>query len=357
MRSEAGNRKPIATPIGVLSSAASRLTPDASRLALHASLFSRFRAYLDRWLFQIRGREPGTIVLVQRRIFILPSRQGVLYGAALFVMLTGSVNYDLSLGFVLTFLLAALGINSILYTFRNLVSLRISPGRVQPVFAGGHAQFGIVLENRGAVARYSIAVSRGKQTPLYTDVPPRESVTVNVSLPAERRGFMHPGRLRLFTYYPLGLCCAWAYADPDVKCLVYPRAEAGQVALPVASSNRGAGVTQGTGEDDFAGLRSFRPGDPPRHIAWMAAARGQGLLTKQFSGRAGAELWLDWDALPPAMDVEARLSRLTRWVLDAHTAALSVGLRIPGVTLPPAPGDAQRDRCLEVLALFPGGTP
>ncbi|MBI2225500.1 MAG: DUF58 domain-containing protein, partial [Betaproteobacteria bacterium] len=83
------------------------------------------------WLFQLRGAEAGSIVLVQRRIFILPSRHGMTYVAALALMLAGSVNYDLSLGFVLTFLLAALGVNSILHTFRNLAALRISPGRVQ----------------------------------------------------------------------------------------------------------------------------------------------------------------------------------------------------------------------------------
>ena len=49
-----------------------------------------------------------------------------------------------------------------------------------------------------------------------------------------------------------------------------------------------------------------------------------------------------------------RLSRLARWVIDAHTEALSFGLRLPGVTLPPAPGDAQRDCCLQALALFQG---
>src|SRR5258708_30560516 len=99
-----------------------------------------------RWLFQLHGAETGAIVLVQRRIFILPSRHGLIYVAALLVMLTGSVNYNLSMGFVLTFLLAALGVNSIVHTFRNLARLRISPGRVEPVFAGVHAHFLFVIE-------------------------------------------------------------------------------------------------------------------------------------------------------------------------------------------------------------------
>lgn len=306
-----------------------------------------------RWLFQLRGAETGGIVLVQRRIFILPSRHGLIYVAALMVMLTGSVNYNLSMGFVLTFLLTALGVNSIVHTFRNLARLRISPGRVQPVFAGDHAHFILVIENPGALDRFSIGVTRDGKHAVYTDVPARRAVTVSVAAPAPRRGILMPGRLTLFTRYPLGLCYAWAYAELDVRCLVYPRPEAAHLPLPLPEANTGQGIAHGSGQEDFVGLRSYHPGDSPRHIAWKAAARGQGLLTKQFSGRADTELWLDWQATQDTLGVEGRLSRLARWVLDAHAAGLSFGLRLPGITLPPAPGNAQHDRCLGALAMFP----
>jgi uncharacterized protein (DUF58 family) len=306
----------------------------------------------ERWLFQLRGAETGSIVLAQRRIFILPSRHGLIYVAALMLMLTGSVNYNLSMGFVLTFLLAALGVNSIVHTFRNLVRLRISPGRVQPVFAGDHAHFILVIENPGALDRFSIGVTRDGKNAVYTDVPARQAVTVSIATPAPRRGILMPGRLTLFTRYPLGLCYAWAYAELDVHCLVYPRPEAAHLPLPLHEASTGQGIAHGSGQEDFVGLRSYHPGDSPRHIAWKAAARGQGLLTKQFSGRADTELWLDWQAMQDTLGVEGRLSRLARWVLDAHAAGLSFGLRLPGITLPPAPGNAQHDRCLGALAMF-----
>ena len=63
--------------------------------------YRRIRAYFDRWLFQLHGARSGPIELVQRRIFILPSRYGIMYIVTLLVMLTGSINYNLSLGFVL----------------------------------------------------------------------------------------------------------------------------------------------------------------------------------------------------------------------------------------------------------------
>jgi uncharacterized protein (DUF58 family) len=314
------------------------------------------RSYIDRWLFQLRGAEAGSIVLVQRRIFILPSSHGLIYTGLLFLMLTGAINYSLSLGFALTFLLAALGVNSILHTFRNLAQLRIAPGRVQPVYAGDHAQFTLVIDNRGALDRFSLGIAPSGGAAVYADVPARRTVAVSVAIPAPRRGILMPGRLTIFTYYPLGLCRAWAYAEPDVRCLVYPRPEAAHIPLPLPAAHAGLGIAHGSGQEDFAGLRSYHPGDSPRQIAWKAAARGLGLLTKQFSGRADTELWLEWQATPDALGIEGRLSRLARWVIDAHTAGMSFGLRLPGVTIAPAPGNAQHDRCLEALALYQSNT-
>jgi uncharacterized protein (DUF58 family) len=310
------------------------------------------RLRVERWLFRPGRPETASIVLVQRRIFILPSRHGMIFVGALALMLTGSINYNLSLGFILTFLLAALGVNAILQTFRNLARLRIAAGRVQPVFAGDTARFTLVIDNPGTLDRFSIGVTRDRRTTLYADVPGGRSTSVAVPVPAPRRGVLRPGRFTLFTQFPLGLCHAWAYAELDMQCIVYPRPEAGRVELPQLESHDGTGVTHGAGQEDFAGLRSYHPGDSPRHIAWKAAAHGDALLTKHFSGRAATELWLDWQATPATLTVEARLSRLARWVIDAHTGALSFGLRLPGITLPPAPGNAQRERCLHAMALF-----
>src|SRR4051812_12389864 len=175
------------------------------------------RAHIDRWLFQLDGKSANTVELVQRRIFIVPSRHGMLFVGALALMLSGSINYNLSLGFILTFLLAALGVNAILHTFRNLARLRIATGRVPPVFAGDTARFSLVIENPTTLDRYSIGISREAHDLLYTDAPALQSTTVGVPVLAPRRGVLRPGRLTIFTTYPLGLCYAWAYAQLDMQ--------------------------------------------------------------------------------------------------------------------------------------------
>lgn len=315
-------------------------------------MYAALKNHLATWLFQLRGPQTGVIVLVQRRVFILPTRHGFVFAAVLVLMLTGSINYSLSLGFVLTFLLVAMGINAMLYTFRNLANLRISAARTRSVFAGEKAQFAVCIDNPGHTDRYSVGLTHDNTESTFVDVPAQRVAFATVGIPATRRGLLRPGRLTLFTRYPLGIYYAWAYLELDMQCIVYPRPAPPGLPLPPAESNAGVGAPRGQGQEDFAGLRQYHPGDSPRHIAWKAAARDQGLLTKQFSGRADTELWLEWRQLPPQMDVEERLSRMTRWVLDAHARGMSFGLRLPGRTVALGSGDAQRERCLEALALF-----
>lgn len=315
-------------------------------------MYAALKNQLYNWLFQPRGPQAGPIILVQRRVFILPTRQGMGFAAALLLMLAGSVNYNLSLGFVLTFLLGAMGITAMLHTFRNLANLRLSAGRAQPVFAGSTARFTVCMENTGDHDRYSIGLTRDQLEAEFTDVPAWQTAFSGIGVPAARRGLLSPGRLTLFTRYPLGLYYAWAYLEFDMQCVVYPRPAPPGLPLPAMTSSAGQGAEHGQGQEDFFGLRQYHPGDSSRHIAWKAVARDQGLLTKQFSGRADSELWLAWELLPPQMDLEEKLSRLARWVLDANTLGLSFGLRLPRNTIPVASGDAQRERCLEALALF-----
>jgi uncharacterized protein (DUF58 family) len=309
------------------------------------------RSQVFNLFFGPRLPEAGTVLLVQKRIYILPTRPGVAFAAALTVMLIGSINYNLSLGYILTFLLGSMAMVAILHTFRNLVQLRVTPGRVDPVFAGGTARFELYLENRTGYERCAIALWR-EGTAARCDVPSRRGATVSIAAAAQQRGWLMPGRITVDTRFPVGLLRAWSYIRPDVRCLVYPKPDDGLLPLPDPWGGAGEKRTSGGGSDDFAGLRAYQASDSPRHIHWKAAARGQGLQTKVFSGRAAAELWLDWNQLPGNMGLEAKLSRLTRWVLAADQDGLRYGLRLPGIALAPDSGEPHRLACLRALALY-----
>jgi uncharacterized protein (DUF58 family) len=183
------------------------------------------------------------------------------------------------------------------------------------------------------------------------DVPGGDSTERVLAVPADRRGWLDPGAFRVATHYPLGLFRAWSWVRLDWGVAVYPRPEAGPVPAPPAETGSGSGPGQGPGQEDFAGLRRYRPGDPIRHVVWRLVARGGEPLTKELAGGAGDRLWLDYarlDGLAP----EARLSRLCRWVLDAERAGLAYGLTLPDTAIPPGRGERHRHRCLAALAGF-----
>ncbi len=303
-------------------------------------------------IFPRHGTESGPVTLTQRRVYILPTRQGLLFAATLALLLIGSINYNLSLGYVLTFLLAGLGIVAMLHTWRNLANLVVRRGRVNPVFAGEHAIFEVALENRAGFERWAIGIERSTWPATFTNLAPANAESLPLTVATERRGWIELGRFRVFSSFPLGLFQAWSNVALDERCLVYPRPEAGEPPLPPVSSTAGDGGAHGRGAEDFAGLREYHPGDSLRHVAWKAFARGDQLLTKQFSGRSGTEFWLDWKLLPHEFSVEQKLSRLARWILTAESEGINYGLRLPTRELAPGGGALHRDACLEALALF-----
>jgi uncharacterized protein (DUF58 family) len=322
-----------------------------------ASLRHRLHEAFVRWALRVRPPEPAPIVLTQRRVYVLPTRAGLAYAMALGVILLGAMNYNLSLGHALVFLLAGLGIVAILHTFRNLVLVSIRPGRCEPVFAGSQAQFDVVLENRRDDARTSLRLSVDDEVAVEVDIGPQARTVATLNVPAEKRGWLPMPRLTIETTWPLGLVRAWSYAGPDLNCLVYPAPAAKAPPLPWSSDSARGATRDGRGADDFSGLRNHQDADPPRHVAWKAVARQQDspLLTKLFSGAAAQQIWLDWDALPDATGLEQRLSVLARWMLDADLAGLAWGLRLPGIRLAPDNGPAQLASGLRALALHDHG--
>ena len=304
------------------------------------------------WIFPPKGVEQAPVSLSQRRVYILPTKAGVLFAMTLALMLIGSINYNLSLGYGLTFLLTGTGLVSMLHTWRNLAHLQLRPGKTEPVFVGDKAQFTVLADNRGRIARRSVAIRFGAHEPTYVDVEAGTETKVQISIPALRRGIFRPGRFQIYTTYPLGLFYAWANVELDLTGLVYPSPETGDVPLPEVHAVSGPGSATGRGEEDFAGLRNYRPGDSPRRIAWKSVARNDVFATKLFSGASGTQLWLDYADMPDSLGLEQRLSRMTRWVLDATHAGLLYGLRLPGREIEFGAGDSQQTQCLEALALY-----
>lgn len=312
------------------------------------------RERMRRWLATLGGSPALPLVLDRRRVFVLPTGAGLAFGCALLAMLLTAINYTLSLGFALVFMLAGLGQVALLHTFRTLHGLRMREAPPEPVFAGQTARFRIWLDNDAGRARPALHFAMPGGVDTVTAVDARQSKQVTLAMPATRRGWLSPGRVTLSTRYPLGLVRAWSYALPAQRCLVYPQPEGRRPPLPVNGAGDIGQRPAGEGSEELASLRDHRAADSPRHVAWKAWARtpDQPLLTKQFEGSDGGELWLDLAQLPASLSLEQQLSRLAGWVLDAESAGLNYGLVLGATRIAPASGAAHRARVLRALALY-----
>ena len=300
---------------------------------------------LRQWLWP-RHADAAPLRLGQRRIYVLPTKAGVMYAVTLLLMLIGSINYNLSLGYALTFLLAGLGIVAIVQSFRNLSGLQLAPARHAPGFAGERIHFGIALVSDRPRAGLQLHCAGGP--PLLSHVDTHTSVSLAV--PALQRGWQAMPRLTIASTWPLGLIRAWSYARFEERCLVYP-APAHAAPAHVASSGLGQRM-QPEEPDDFFGLRPHRPTDLPQHVAWKASARlDEQLLSKQFATEQGDALHFDL-AQTPGATLEEKLSLLTRRVLDAQAARQTYSLRLGSQVIAPAAGSEHLHACLQALALY-----
>lgn len=316
------------------------------------------RARINGW-FLSRGAPADAVELTQRNVYILPTRAGWMLFVTLGVLLIASINYQLNLGYLLTFLLAGsvtVGMHVGHATLRGL-ALHLMPPEAQ--YAGTAAVFRIVLHNTRRRVRYGIGLSvRGSGQWAWGDVPAQGSETVDIAFRPARRGLHAVPPLTAETRFPLGTFRVWTVWRPASKLLVYPAPEAHPPPLPAGqppdgplSSKR---VYSPLLAGDHDGVRAYRRGDPRKLIDWKKAARAQAagsgeLVSRDTQQAQQHELWLDaqYAALP---DGEARLSRLCAWVLMADRMGIAYGLRVGAATVRPSSGEAHRRRCLEILA-------
>lgn len=332
-----------------MSASAAPVAPVPPLRRLRAALGARFA----RWIRTRQGGDALPLRLERRRLYILPSRAGVAFAVLLLLMLLAGLNYGNSLALLLAFVLSAFTLVAMQMCHRNLLGLTLQSASTPPVFAGDGGQLLLVLGAQGT-ARAAIEGRLPGADGARVDVTPLAPATLVLPVPPQRRGLVSLGRVRLETRHPFGLFCTWTWLHAPLELLVYP-APRGTLPMPESglrpgTRRRGSGAL----EDEWLGLRPFRDGDSPRRVDWKAYAREAPLLVKEYEAGAGDVRQFDF-ARVPLPQLEARLSQLARWVVDAEQQGERYALHLPGVSIPALRGPAHRHRCLAALARFEGG--
>ena len=307
------------------------------------------RARIATWARRRQGLDAPPFTFHSRRIYILPTKFGLGFGAMLAIMLIAGLNYANSAALFLTFLLAGFALVSMHQCHRNLLRTSFVSASAPPMFAGARGALHVTLGNDARFARYGIEIVALDSQAGSIDIPINGQAQASVPLPASKRGVLRIGRLHVSTSYPYNLFRAWTYVHMPIEVLVYPRAH-GSAPMPMETGRKTGGRAMAlAGADEWRSLRPFRDGDSPRQVAWKAYARGAPLLVKEYSA-LGAELRLfDFTQLQH-LDVETRLEQLARWIVDADSRGERYGLIMPARVFEPDTGPQHRHECLEALA-------
>lgn len=324
------------------------MAPALAGLRLRALAFAERRLPA---LTRLRRREDLPIRLDRRRIYVLPTGFGVLFGVLLFVMLVGALNYGNNAALLLTCVLAAAAGSSLFVAFRALSGLELVGLRADEAEAGTPRRVHLRFDP-GQRARSSLRLRHAAGAIVF-DLEAGRAAEATLELAPSARGWQPTGRLRLWTDQPFGLFQCWSWINPAQELLVYPALERPAPPLPSGRGRIGEQAETGSSEE-HAGLREYRPSDPPRLIAWKASVRHDSLLVRDVERRSGEMLELAHHALR-GLDAEARIRRLAAWVVEAERAQRSYALVLPGATIGPSLGEAHRTACLRALATLPAG--
>jgi uncharacterized protein (DUF58 family) len=331
-------------------------------------MIGAIRKRFRQW-WQSRLPLTDTWTLTQRNVYVLPTRAGWMLALTLLVLLVASINYQLNLGYLLTFMLAGAAVVGMHVSHGNLrgITMNLIAGRADSIKGGG--TFGSIFAGSIAQVEVRLAHTRKSQRPsiglallddthaphwAWADVPAEGSSTVQVAFKAVQRGLHRVPDLQAETRYPLGTFRVWTVWRPKSQVLVYPAPEPHAPPLPPGEPRAGTGGgarAQQSGE--FDGVRAYRRGDPLKLVVWKKAAKSDELISRDTQQIQRHELWLDYAACHTSATIEheAKLSRLTAWVLAADQLGSDYGLRIPNREIKPANGEAHKRACLEALAL------
>lgn len=308
----------------------------------------------QRWIAK-KNPPRDQVTLNRKNIFIIPTRNGMLFIFSSGLVFIAAINYAVSLAFALAFLMVSIFILSILHCFNNLNQLTLNSRSAQDVFCGEEACFRVQLSRSPKRRHESLEFNFPNSISSYSDLTARDTEEVEVFTQANRRGEYKAPMLRVLTRFPLGLCRAWSVIDLNLHCIVYPRP------VPFSMNQFDSGSSGGSdsainreGSEDFYGLRDYVPGDSLNKVAWKSLARGQGMHLKQFVDYVDNKIWLEWDMFY-GFNVEERLSRLCYCVIQLSKTGKPFGMRIPGSEFSPATGLDHRKILLRALARFGEG--
>src|SRR6185312_12071373 len=134
-------------------------------------LRERLRRSAAEWARRRQGPDRLPLTLARRRLYILPTRAGLAFGALVVTMVVAALNYTNSVALLLAFLLAGFALVAMHECHRNALGLSLVEAAASPLFAGSAGTLRLTLENASRLRRYRIQVAVEDEAAVALDLP------------------------------------------------------------------------------------------------------------------------------------------------------------------------------------------
>jgi uncharacterized protein (DUF58 family) len=316
---------------------------------LNTQLTEKSIRFWQRWVKK-RNRLGNPQTITRRNLYVLPTGFGWLYALVVLSIFLGAVNAQINTLFLMTFLLAVVGLVSAWEAHANLKNLSFKFLAVEDTEQGTPAKISIFIQANGK-QRWDVEFQIASQTRTRIERIPPEGLQFIVPLETTARGYFILPPIVICTFYPFGLWRVWSYSYFDEKYYVYPKAvDAGF--WPQSSMVQNIKPKHALGDEEFYDLKQVEnPWLEPKLIHWKIAAKGQGWFLK-INDSNEVHYWLFKLSDLPSLDIESRLQRLSFWLQMAEANNMIYGLELKSSKIEFARGREHLEHCLRQLALY-----
>lgn len=261
-----------------------------------------------------------------KNIYILPSGMGWAYGLLVVSLFTGAINYQISMIFLMTFLLAVIGLVSAWEAHANLKELSVQFISVEDTQLGTPAQLTLLIRTQQKI-RFGLEFQVGKQAKIRVEQISGQGQQITLPIETSSRGYFLMPPIIVSSPFPFGIFSVWSYVFFNEHYYVYPQpVDPGFWPLPVAQED--SKESNSFGQDELYDLKQVEnPWVQPNRIAWKIAAKGQGWYLKRMSNTT-AEYWLFRLRDLPTGDLESKLQHLCYWLQTAEVNGYVYGLEL-----------------------------
>lgn len=285
--------------------------------------------------------------------FILPTRFGWAIVGLMSCLFILGTNYQNNVILMFCYFVFALLLLSMFHSYASFVQFRVRFRAIDNCFANQQVQLRVDLqhkESRSALHSLSNMAMYSQYKPFYEYLV---DGTNTIAVASYARGLHKLERVSVESIFPFGLFRCWSHLSVPGEFFVFPTPIASALKLRQQQSKGKTGNQTGiaTTSEDLQGIREYRDSDPIHHVSWKHFAKGQGLLSKDFSERSALSGWLHFSDYFTG-NVEQALSELTHQILDLSNQDANFGLAIGKQQILPSTGMKHQQQCLEAVALY-----